>query len=499
MAFLANYKIPTALRLIIFAFFIIFALLFFFDSATILEPYMEGDYCVFYSIGKGWTLGAVPYVDMFDHKGPVLFFIQMIALSMQIGKAGIFILEIIWLIVVFELLFRCGIALRLSERNNYFVMFISYIILLLYGAGNTVEEWSLPFELIVLLMAIKILNGSNTSLRYIKGAAAVAGFCFATVALIRIDNNYIICGLALGLIVSFIKNKEYGCLWASILFFFIGLVLGFLPWIIYFASKNALGEMLYATFIFNLKYKANLGVANVGICYQNVVKLMPCLILPWIAFVYDKRNHTGYFLSFLFVSALCFCVFVAGFSFKHYFLMTLPITALCIQLSCGFKWKTRTAIVVYILGPLFIGFHYLAADYYNNIKVCLAYPGEYDNITPIKRLICHTIPEEDLDSVYTCIDSSITVALVETGHIPVGKYVLFQDWHCQVGADVYNQIREKFDESRPKWVITTSNLDFSTFDLLKEKANIYEEVPKPIMPDVAPESVQYFKIYRRID
>ena len=52
------------------------------------SPLYDGSYTidssVFQLIGKGILEGYIPYVDLFDHKGPILFFIQ--ALGILINK-----------------------------------------------------------------------------------------------------------------------------------------------------------------------------------------------------------------------------------------------------------------------------------------------------------------------------------------------------------------------------------------------------------------------------
>ena len=35
--------------------------------------YFGGDSVQFLTMGKAWYLGKLPYVDMFDHKGPFIF------------------------------------------------------------------------------------------------------------------------------------------------------------------------------------------------------------------------------------------------------------------------------------------------------------------------------------------------------------------------------------------------------------------------------------------
>ena len=53
------------------------------------------DSAVFQTMGLALLHGKLPYVDLFDHKGPVLYFINAFGLWLGNGKLGIFVMQII--------------------------------------------------------------------------------------------------------------------------------------------------------------------------------------------------------------------------------------------------------------------------------------------------------------------------------------------------------------------------------------------------------------------
>ena len=49
---------------------------------------------MFQTIGKYWAQGDLPYVELFDHKGPMIFLINAAGYYLA-GKIGVFFLQIL--------------------------------------------------------------------------------------------------------------------------------------------------------------------------------------------------------------------------------------------------------------------------------------------------------------------------------------------------------------------------------------------------------------------
>lgn len=66
------------------------------------------DSSMFLYFGKGISEGLIPYKDMFDHKGIVLFFIQYIANIVGLGNIflGIFLVEAVFLLIALIFLYK---------------------------------------------------------------------------------------------------------------------------------------------------------------------------------------------------------------------------------------------------------------------------------------------------------------------------------------------------------------------------------------------------------
>lgn len=67
-------------KLLMMSIFLLIAIGFVYEfsySTSLRYPYYYGgDSAQFLTIGKAWSLGKIPYIEMFDHKGPFIFWIK---------------------------------------------------------------------------------------------------------------------------------------------------------------------------------------------------------------------------------------------------------------------------------------------------------------------------------------------------------------------------------------------------------------------------------------
>ena len=56
--------------------------LFFSKTTSPLYTDVGYDSAMFQTIGKYWAQGYLPYVDLFDHKGPLIFFINAVGYAL---------------------------------------------------------------------------------------------------------------------------------------------------------------------------------------------------------------------------------------------------------------------------------------------------------------------------------------------------------------------------------------------------------------------------------
>lgn len=311
-------------------------------KTSFLYPFNEWmDANCFFTIGRGMLHGKVYYVDLFDQKGPLLYFYHTIAaLISETTFIGVFLIEVIsfafFLYYAYQLL-----HLYLKRELAFFTLpIISFLILTLpaFSHGDSAEEFCLPFLMYSLYSLVKYLHKNQTlpsrSMLLINGIMAgcvmtikfsMLGFWFA----------FMMC-----LFFMIIAKKAYKEAMISCLIFLFGMGLPLIPWILYFMYHGALNTFFESYIYFNIHYypahspfllKMIMVIAKpIRFLGQNPGVGIP-VIIGFTTLLFDqtilkKRSHKIIILiTFLF---LCLGVFSGGVSFRYYYLILTPFLVL---------------------------------------------------------------------------------------------------------------------------------------------------------------------------
>ena len=136
-------------------------LLIYSDSTSPLFFKQGWDSAIFKVMGLGILEGKLPYRDIFDHKGPLLFYINALGQWIIPGKTGIFILENLFLSTT--LLFIVKTASLFVDKGKSYLIAIFFLIGLsgLLDDGNLSEFYILPFISVSLYCCMKYFTGKS--------------------------------------------------------------------------------------------------------------------------------------------------------------------------------------------------------------------------------------------------------------------------------------------------------------------------------------------------
>lgn len=118
------------------------------------------DSSMFIYFGRGIKDGMIPYNEMFDHKGIILFFVQYLGIFLGNGNdnLGIWIIEVLFFSVTTIFFLKMGKLIT----KDIFIPSIAFFVICTIGlhtfeGGNLSEEFALPFISIALYFFVKII------------------------------------------------------------------------------------------------------------------------------------------------------------------------------------------------------------------------------------------------------------------------------------------------------------------------------------------------------
>lgn len=345
--------------------------------------YPSNDSSIFSYIGSVIRSGGLPYVDAWDHKPPLIFYLNAIGLSIADGHLiGIWLLEVVFLTASLFLLFRL-LNTVVSARIALPVVFFGMIHLArLLDFGNYTEEFALLFQ--IGAVALLIFSARRDRFREWYLSGLLMGLAFSLKQpLIGAWFGIGVCVAAEALTDS---AEAVGNRFMRVLKIGLSLTAGFatvnLVWAVYFARRGAFGEYVFGAFTYNFFYAAYNGMSRWA-TYWTTVNFLPTLspflalgLVGWFAAVIRliRAFHAGRGAAFIrdkklivwAAAALPFEIFLAGLSgmnYQHYFMPMAPaylvlIGALTERTANRFQARTNVSprkVLIGTLGLLALG------------------------------------------------------------------------------------------------------------------------------------------------
>lgn len=244
----------TRKNLIIYAFLTLFCIAFLLllsaSTSPLYKDLCDGDSSIFIFFGKAITLGKDAYRDYFDHKGPILFYINALGYFLTKSKVGVFILQCISLSISSIFMYKTARFFTKPIRSVICVI----ITILAFGAtisdGNLTEEYCILYCMIAIYTALKFITKHPKAPHPHKNMV-IYGICFGICAFIRVNNGLIICGIVFVTIMTDFINEHIKEIFKNILYFIVGVLIVAVPVCLFFLIKGTLSDMLFSTFVFN--------------------------------------------------------------------------------------------------------------------------------------------------------------------------------------------------------------------------------------------------------
>ncbi len=242
-------------KVIIYSIFLSFLFLWIATKSSPIYPINDWvDANAFFTMGKGLMNGLIPFHDLFEQKGPILYFIYGIGyLISHKTFLGIFFIEGISLTVVLYYFYK---ILKLYNRDRQFYPSAPFILAILFTMpsfthGGSCEELLLPFFLISLYHFLYLIKEKKyleegTKLYFFEGI--IVGFVLWT--------KFILLGFWIGWVlfigILLLIKKEYKRIFSIIISYLGGILLVTIPILFYFGITGTLKDMWDTYFYLNI-------------------------------------------------------------------------------------------------------------------------------------------------------------------------------------------------------------------------------------------------------
>ena len=212
------------------------------------------------TMGRGLLAGAVPYRDLFDHKGPLLYAVYALGAALDPGGfAGVFCLQCLSLALTLygvyrlalclgsepvpALLCACALPLFLLSAGVYYLPDA-----LDYGGGSA-EEFCLPLFSLSLWLTVRGERPGGWALLALGGLAGCA-------AQIKFSLCLFWAGLLAPYLLRLLFLRRGRALVRALALLALGFVLSWLPYLACSLYTGSLGDFWSAYVLFNRDYAA---------------------------------------------------------------------------------------------------------------------------------------------------------------------------------------------------------------------------------------------------
>lgn len=435
-------------------------------SSPLLD-YMDPDSQNFRLIGRALAAGQVAYRDIFDHKGPYIFFINEIAAMITPNsELGLFILECIENVVNIVLVYV--IARNYTENDENAVMsaiaFMAvYFNFFTFVTGNLTDSWSVLFQLISMLLICRY--GASNVEEHPPVYMYIHGVCATIVLMTRPNNVCMWIPFGIVLAIRLFSLKRISNFFVNLVTLILGIVTGCIPYIFYGIRHNCFDEMWFGMFTANFTYTSNNAklyrlpsFLKEYIFDPSFLVIILCIVSTVIVVRYLKSGYLKISFVSMFLSSLVFMnvSLITSRQYKELFVVfTIPfIIAFFNKYGKLLKvsmWVVLITILV-LLGNLQLikqitkygGFHYF-----------------YENAQAMKQVM--DVGKEDKVLVTGC--NSVMYNVTDT--LPHIKYFItygggLDYWEF---PDAVHMQRDSILSLENKYVIVNRDSDGSIFDI----------------------------------
>lgn len=306
----------------------------------------------------GWRIlnGELPYRDVWDHKPPIIFYINALGLSLTDGSRwGVWLIEFLCLSVAAYIgykIFQKSFGTLTAIFSTF--LWLLTLVFVIHG-GNFATEYILPMQFITLWFVNTILEKPYSHSWHWFMIGIIGAIAFFT----KQNAVGVWISTILFLIVYRARLHQFRKLLLELLSFFGGVAIVFIGWIVFFSLQGSLVQFWNAAFEYNLTYFSS-GIDASGPIKPLIEGIWPLtkaglLLLGGIGYLIGlliisyKRELVANWLPLLGIGLFDLPIeltllSISGRTYPHYYITILPVLALFTGITI---WAILSSRILY--------------------------------------------------------------------------------------------------------------------------------------------------------
>ena len=429
-------------------FFVSFVFVVLFSRSTSFLYVFEGfDAAIFKQMGLALLRGKTLYIDYFDNKGCILYFINALGLWLG-GNFALLLMQTLSLTVTL-LIWDKMLAFYRTEKERLVCLGIALVLLLgFYDGGDLSEEWCLPFASYPILVYLKALN-TQKDIR--KGEMFAIGICFGIIAFIRINNASPFLGFIVYLFLIWLLKKDFKKFFSMLFYFLFGTTLIAGSCVLYFylkAGTEGVSEMLYGTFLSYFEY-FDYNIQQTTLHFVSYI----LFVVVFITLLCVNTIQQKEILIPTLISYAVFAISSGTRCFTHYLMAILPLFVVGLM-TINFKQHRRIHLILTIIASiLLINYLVRPVGFFFNDLIFQKEPFK-TSYSEFHRNI-EKIPEVERDSIYNYNLSGIGAGMMQHEGLLQCNRVLFSPLAFHLPTLHNEEVSKPFIS--PKWILISGD------------------------------------------
>lgn len=294
------------------------------SKSSFIYPFNDwNDANCFFTVGKSMVNGIVPYRDLFEQKGPLLYLMHGIAWFVSHDSfLGVYFLESICATIYLYYSYKI-IRLFFNKKASFIIPLMAAICYtaFTFKDGDSAEELSLPF-LVISIYSIVKAQQSNESIT--KGEAILIGIMSGCIFWIKFSLIGMYIGWFIAFIIVSLRKGSISELLNRSIYIALGVIVATIPFVIYFGVNNAIMDwfkvyiydnlFLYSEEKTSIINNLNFGLSQFAEKNKTVFNL--CLIVVFASLCKKEKSHFILLTSMIVFEFLL--IYLGGKHYRYY-------------------------------------------------------------------------------------------------------------------------------------------------------------------------------------